>query len=177
MPAAPCSTASAASSAVRMPLTTSGSFATERSQSSASQVSDGIEVRASVCAARADIPGASGRAVLAAGKVRHVQVRRQPEAVALVALAPAKDGRIHRQHQGAIPGGLRAAHERLGDGAIPVDVELEPERPGRAAPPPPGVVVASVLTAISVPASPAGARRRQLAFVGTPAVGRPSAGP
>jgi hypothetical protein len=65
---------------------------------------------------------------------RHVprQLRREPQrqakAVARVVVALAVNRRINGQHEGRVAAGGRAAHEILGDRAVLLHVQLQPQR-------------------------------------------------
>ena len=63
-----------------------------------------------------------------APQVDGLDIRRQAEAQPLFAVAHAVDGRIHRDHQRAIAGGLGAPDQPQGVVALALEIELEPQR-------------------------------------------------
>ena len=126
----PCSTASRASSAVRMPFTTSGSDDHERIAARSAHT----RLRCTGRSWRRD--GAPERGAAVAGRdVREIAEGRQDEARPPVAVAVAEHRQVHRDDQGAETGRLGALDERAGDRRVGLRVQLEPARatgcPGR----------------------------------------------
>ncbi len=63
-----------------------------------------------------------------ARQVDRTDTRRQPKAGASLAVAHAAGGGVHRQHQGLVAGSFGALHQRLGEAAVVLQVQLKPQR-------------------------------------------------
>ena len=118
MPAAPCSHASSASSAVSTPLTSSGMPASPAMRSRSCQVSDG-EIMSNTCCG----------VIAAAPERRDGDVGRDRERRARVALAIAAHRCVDRQHERAVAAVARLRDQLPRDALVAEDVQLEPARP------------------------------------------------